>query len=256
MRRWYWSMMGFDPKALGRVYNVALLVAQVIAREDQAGAVALFDKLTSSNPFVRLTFGLARVSLDAMSVWNAWDGDEMRKLRFKRLDQARTDHDLAMEVLAATRAGKQEHLRDFVLDRRERPEPAHIARAITVAGLCEDTLWALETIDAHKADCGFLGEAYHTAKYSMDRLRWSKHWATLMRDATTEVDLWRYAILLTTIVDGRFSGAEVQNSSSGELIKRFGPTFEDLRRRRIGKWKEKRSKTLFGMEAPDEIFLA
>jgi hypothetical protein len=70
------------------------------------------------------------------------------------------------------------------------PRP-NIARAIIVAGFSNDTLWAIETIDAHKDDLGYLGEAYKAAKFAMDRLRWSKHWAALIRSATTETDLWR-----------------------------------------------------------------
>lgn len=255
VRRWYEAITRLDPKTLGRVHNLGLVVAQVIAFENQAGSATLFDKLTTTDPFVRVTFGPARISLDAVAVWCAADGDELRKLRFRRLDQARTDHELGIEVLAAIRAGRQDCLREYVLDRRDKPEPSHIARAIMVAGLGEDAPWALETIETHKHDQGFLGEAYKAAKYAMDRFCWSRHWAESMRDAIHETDLWRHAILLTRIVDGRFKANEIENGRSDELMKRYGPTFNDLIRARIDRWKAKREKKLFGMDAPSEMFL-
>jgi hypothetical protein len=190
-----------------------------------------------------------------MAIWNAGDDDELRKLRFKRLDTAHNDHDLAIEVLSAIRAGKQEDLRVYVLDRRAKSEPANIARAIMVAGFNEETPWGMETLAAHKNEHGFLSNAYNSAKYSIDRLRWSRHWAKQMRDATSETDLWRYAILLGTIVDGRFQGSEVIGANNNLAI-RFGPSFDELFRRRVEKWKDKREKKLFGMDVPNSMFLA
>jgi hypothetical protein len=171
------------------------------------------------------------------------------------LDQAQTDHDLAMEVLAAINSGKELPLRDYVLERRARPEPANVARAIIVAGFSNDTSWAIETIDAHKNDLGYLGEAYKAAKFAMDRLLWSKHWAKLMCNATTGTDLWRFMILLTTIADGRLDITDIRNDSNTDLMKRFAPTFDDIIGSRIDKWGDKRKRTLFGMTLPDPAFL-
>lgn len=171
------------------------------------------------------------------------------------MDQAQTDHDLAMEVLAAINSGKELPLRDYVLERRARPEPANVARAIIVAGFSNDTSWAIETIDAHKNDLGYLGEAYNAAKFAMDRLLWSKHWAKLMCNATTGTDLWRFMILLTTIADGRLDITDIRNDSNTDLMKRFAPTFDDIIGSRIDKWGDKRKRTLFGMTLPDPAFL-
>ncbi len=256
VRRWHGEFLAIDEEALRAVHNVALPVAQIIATEDQVGAVALFEKLAKSDPFIRMTVGNADLSLDAVTIWDAGDGDELRKLRFRRLDSARNDAEIAREVLAAINAAKTEQLREYVLDRRGRPEPAYIARAIMVAGLCVETPWALETIDSHKDDCGFLSDAYDAAKYSMERHQWAKHWAQMMRNAENATDLWRYSILLAAIVDGRFHQDEVKNGPRPDLIERFGATLNDPIRSRIKKWQGKREKTLFGKRAPDEMFLA
>jgi hypothetical protein len=93
------------------------------------------------------------------------------------------------------------------------------------------------------------------AKYAMERHQWSRHWAAQMRTATDPVDLWRYTVLLSKIVAGRFEGAEVEGDTPSPLIKRFGATLNDPIRNRIGKWKNKRDSQLFGMNAPNKTFL-
>jgi len=195
VRAWYGRFMSLQDNALNRVHNVASVVAQVISKDDPQSAIALFERLKASSPYVRVTFGRAGISLDAVSVWNAGDNEELKKLRFKRLDQARTDHEIAVEVLAAIGAGKQETLREYVIDRRNRPEPSFVARAVMVAGLSEESDWAVETIEGLKASHGFLSRAYTGAKYAMDRHSWARHWAKLMGEAKTETDLWRYSVL-------------------------------------------------------------
>ncbi len=255
IREWYARFMGLEDKALNRLHNIASLVAQVISKDDPRSAIALFEKLKASSPYVRVTFGRAGVSLDAVSVWSAGDNEELEKLRFKRLDQARTDHEIAVEVLAAIYSGKQETLRKYVIDRRSRPEPSHVARAVTVAGFSEESDWAVETVEGLRGSHGFLSLAYDGAKYALDRHSWAMHWAKLMGEAKTEIDLWRCGILLAGIVDGRFRGIDLIGKSDDSIIKRYATTFNDLLSRRIDRWKDKRSKTLFGMKAPDEGFL-
>lgn len=106
-----------------------------------------------------------------------------------------------------------------------------------------------------KDECGFLQTAYRGAQYAMERHQWSRYWATQMRTATDPVDLWRYAVLLSRIVDGRFIASEVEGSTSSSLIKRFGTTLNAPIRNRISKWKDKRASKLFGMNVPNEVFL-
>jgi hypothetical protein len=256
VRKWYNEFITLDEKVLGRVYNIALPVAQIIAIEDQSAAAALFNKLTLADPVMRVTVGNARISLDAAAVWSAMDGDEIRRLRFDRLDRARNDHELASEVLAAFAFGKMDAVRDYVFDRIARPEPSYIARAVMVAGFCDDTPWAIETIDGHKDDHGLLGQAYKAAKYAMERLQWSKHWAGMMNNVASETELWCYAVLLGKIVDGRFHRDDVRNESEPHLISRYRTPFNNLFRHRIETWKAKREKTLFGKKPPNDMFLA
>lgn len=253
---WQTFFLELDNKALNNVHNIASVVAEAISQRDAAASVTLFNLLRASSPHVRVTFGRDQMGLDAVTAWDAADSEEIKALRFDRLDRIANDHDLAMEILAAVRANRLDALRDYVIDRRQRPEPAYRARAAMVAGLSPAEAWAIETIEMLKDGRGFLQGAYQGAKYAMERHQWSRYWATQIRTATDTVDLWRYTVLLSKIVDGRFQASEVAGSTPSPLIKRFGPTLNDPVRNRIRKWKDKRASKLFGMNVPNNIFLS
>lgn len=252
---WHEFFIRLDNREFSNVHNIASVVAEAISKTDSAACLTLFERLRASVPHVRVSFGRDKISLDAVAIWSASDGDEIKGLRFARLDSIGNDHELAMEVLAAIWAKRTDVLRDYVVDRRQRVEPAHRARATMVAGLSPDEPWAIETINLLKDEHGFLHGAYKGAKYAMERHQWSCHWATQMCTATDPVDLWRYAVLLSKIVDARFAWSDV-GGTSGTLMKRFGTTFDDSIRNRIRRWKNKRDSKLFGMNAPNKTFLA
>lgn len=252
---WYALFLKLDNKALSNVHNIAYVVAEAISKRDALAALTLFKMLRTTSPHVRVALSQNKIDLDAITAWEAADCGEMNDLRFSRLDRIGNDHDLAMEVLAAIWANRLDVLHDYVIDRRQRPEPAHRARAVMVAGLSPDEAWAVETIEMLKNERGFLQTAYRSAKYAMERHQWSRHWAAQMRTATDPVNLWRYAVLLSKIVDGRFIASEVEGSTPSPLIKRFGTTLNAPIRNRIRKWKDKRASKLFGMNVPNEVFL-
>jgi len=252
---WCSLFLKSDPSSLNNVHNIASIVAETISKRDAATSLTLFERLRNNSPHVRVTFGRDKIGLDAVTAWGAANSNEFKKLRFDRLDRVGNDHDLAMEILAAIRSDRLDILRDYVVDRRHRAEPAHRARATIVAGLSPDEAWAIETVDMLRGEHGFLQQAYQAAKYAMERCQWSRHWAAQMRIATDPVDLWRNAVLLSKIVDGRFDDAEVMGETPSPLLQRFGTTLSELIRNRILRWKSKRDSKLFGMKAPDKIFL-
>jgi hypothetical protein len=253
---WRAFFQKLDKKALNNVHNIAAVVAEALSRRDAAAGMALFGLLRTSSPHVRVTFGRDKIGLDSTAIWGAADSNEITELRFSRLDNIGNDHELAMEILAAIRANRVNVLRDYVVDRRKRAEPAHRARAAMVAGLSPDEPWAAETVGMLKNEHGFLGHAYEGAKYAQERHQWARHWAAQMRTATNSMDLWRGALLLSKIVDGRFKASEVEGETPSVLIKRFGTTLNDSIRNRIGKWKNKRESKLFGMKVPNKNFLS
>jgi hypothetical protein len=255
VEKWHGLFMGLDSKTLSQMHNFATLVAEGMCRHDPTAGAALFERLLQAAPIVQMTFASSGLDLYTVSLWSAEDGDAMRALRFKRLDYAPNDNSIAMEVLAALRGGKHNILRDYVADRVARPEPSYVARAIMVAGFSNLADWAVQTIDRFGDSNGFLGEAYDAAKYAMDRYRWSARWTELMTEATTETELWRCAVILSKIVDGRFRYSAKMTPTQGSLIARYSNSIDGLIRARIKKWQDKRSKTLFGMTAPDGVYL-
>jgi hypothetical protein len=254
VEKWHQLFMGMDFRALSQMHNIAILVAEVMSRRDPPASAALFKRLIHAPPIVRVTLGQAGIDLYAASLWSAGDADAMQTLRFERLDQASNDEMIAVEVLAALRAGKEHLLRDYVADRIARPGPSYVARAIMVAGFSNCPDWAVQTVAQFEDAYGFLGEAYDAAKYAMDRYRWSVHWAELIDKARTETELWRYAVILSKIVDGRFY---YQGSAPApdSLLARYANSLEGLIRTRIKSWQNKRAKKLFGMDAPDAAYL-
>jgi hypothetical protein len=251
---WAKLFMELNGQALCNVHNIGMVVAEVVGRRDGIAGRKLFEHLQSSTPQVRVTFGHSKVDVDAMTAWGAAVNREMNERCFARLDRISNDHELAMEILAAIGAQRIDILRDYVLDRRERVEPALRARATMVAGLSPDEPWAVDTVARLKHEHGFLKGAYKAATYAMERHQWSRQWAAKMREATDPIDFWRFSVLLSKIVDGRFDKGELVGDAPSELVQRFGPTLNSAIRQRIGKWKNNRSSKLFGMNAPDEVF--
>ncbi|MFJ4257503.1 hypothetical protein ACIP01_11250 [Pseudomonas monteilii] len=247
---WLQQFLNLSDSSLSNVHNIALMIAEVVSRRDPLAGLQLYCRLKNNSSHVKLTYGRTKTEADALSSWRAADSDEIKSLCFARLDSMSNDHDLAMEILAAIRADRLKLIRDYVIDRRQRAEPAYRARAVMVAGLSPDEEWATSTIEMFKEEKGFLQQAYKAAKYSMDRHQWSRHWASKIRQAESAEDVWRFTILLSKIVDGRYCSSDIMGDKSTPLIERFGVTLEDQIHNRIRKWKSKRKPKLFGMNAP------
>lgn len=252
---WCALFQKLENRALSNVYNIVSVVAAAISKRDAAVGRKLFERLTTNIPHVRVTFGRDRLGIDVVTVWGAAGVKEIKELLFARLDRVGNDHELATEILAAIKADRLDVLREYVVDRRSRSEPAHRARAAMVAGLSPAEPWAIETIDMLKEEHGFMQYVYQAARYAMERHQWSRHWAAQMRTATSPVDFWRHAVLLSKIVDGRFSEDELRDNSPNPLVERFGMSLGYEVRDRIRKWKDKRRSKLFGMSAPNGAFL-
>lgn len=253
---WHQLFLNLGDKSLSNVHNIALMVAETVSRRSPLAGLELFCRLKTNPSHVRLTYGRTKTDADAIASWRAADSDEIQSLCFARLDSMGNDHDLAMEILAAIRANRQNLIRDYVIDRRQREEPAYRARAVMVAGLSPDEEWARRTIEMFEEEQGFLQRAYRAAKYAMDRHQWSRHWASQIRQAENAEDVWRFTILLSKTVDGRYCSSEIMGGKSTPFIERFGLTLEDQVHNRISKWKNKRKTKLFGMNAPAKSLIA
>ena len=173
----------------------------------------------------------------------------------ERLDLARNDHELATEVLAALLNREESTLRAFIRERLNKGEPEGIARALLVAGFSGQEDQNREVLGRHRDAKGFIGEAYKAAKYAHDRDGWARHWFEEMRKAGDPTEFWRYSVLFTKIVDGRFMIWSSEYERRGEPMALLASSIEEEVDRRIEKWRKHREKTLFGAKKPPDVFL-
>ena len=103
-------------------------------------AKRLFEKTEYSTPYKTRTEsyeGYAKFTLDQMTLWKSAACRPLDDLRFVRLDRAATDHEIAMEVLAAEQADRQDILDAYVESRCDSDTPAVVARGLMVAGFSD-----------------------------------------------------------------------------------------------------------------------
>ena len=253
--RWYALFMRLPKTRLPAAHNFVLLLAHALAGRCPARAAELFRKVGDGRPMVRVTFGYPQVPLDAMSIWGGSDRGGLNDLRFQRLDGAENDHVISQEVLAAHLNGRQDLLRRYVRERLERKEPAEVAHALMVAGLSDHDRFNDEVLDHYRGTDGFIGGVHDAARYAYDRNRWARHWFEQMCRAHDGVEFWRFSILFTKIVDGRFDLWQSEYEDRNEPLRSFWPSIRNRLRNRFRKWEDKRKKILFGQEAPAPIFL-
>ena len=159
-----------------------------------------------------------------------------------------------MEVLAAFKHNKEDILELYVEKLLATGEPVHIARALAVAGYSDESCFATQTLAQFDKARGFVGGAHRAARAAYDRNRWSRHWYGLLQSATTRLDFWRYSVLLSKIVDGRFDLWGLVGLTIGPF-KVFCPTIEGEIKQRINKWNDERKDRLFGDKLPHVVFL-
>jgi hypothetical protein len=239
------------------IHNLGLLLAHALAEWNPDKAFRLFTFLSNSKPFVRFTYGLARVTLESMTLWSAKDHPFLESLRFARLDKAGNDDELAVEVLAALLSGKDAMLRTYIESRLHTGQPAMIARALMVAGFSDHNKFNDEVLGRYEKDTpGFIGRARAAAMYTYERNVWSKHWFRQMRETQSPEDFWRYSVLLSKIIDGRFEVWHSVVDHVGEPYQMFWPSVYGRLQNRFSRWQTHRQRTLFGEEAPPKVFLA
>ena len=253
--RWFSLFLDLNESARRSVHNLVLMLAYALRGRCPERAVALLRSVSRENPLIRFTEGRARVPLDAMVGWSAAGSVVGREWCHERLDSARNDHELATEVLAALLNREESVLRAFVRERLNKGEPEGIARALLVAGFSGQEDLNKEVLGRYRDAKGFIGDAYKAAKYAHDRDEWARHWFERMCNADSPTEFWRYSVLFTKIVDGRFMVWSSEYERRGEPMALFASSIDDEVDRRIEKWRKHREKTLFGAKKPPDVFL-
>jgi hypothetical protein len=253
---WFDLFMRLPQKRRGAIHNLGLFLAHGLANWNPDQAARLFISMEESESLVRITYGRAGITLDAMALWSANDHSELKDLRFKRLNNSGNNNEIAQEVLAALWSGKQALLREYIETQLDVGQPTNIARALMVAGFSDHNEFNDGILARYKDTPGFIGEAQTAAMYAYERNIWSKHWFALMRGTQKPEDFWRYSVLLTKIIDGRFDTWGTEDANAGEPYRMFWPSVERQLKQRYERWHNVREKKLFGDKAPSRIFLA
>lgn len=253
--RWHGLFMSIAEAKLPAVHNLVILLAHALGRKAPGKAEELFRRVKDSKPLVRFTFGRAGVKLDAMATWAGVQSPILDDLRFARLDRVGTDHDLSLEVLAALLNGQQELLTAYIEAKLRKEEPAEISRGIMIAGFSDESEFNDEILKRYEGSAGLIGSAQKAAKYAYERNVWARHWFNKMCQTDKNTDFWRYAVLFSKIVDGRFDIWRSNYAQKGNPIQSFGPAVESGLKNRFVRWENHRNKKLFGSDAPALIFL-
>ena len=253
--QWYEMFIGLDKARLLVVHNLVLLLAHALGKRCPEKAVKLFRIVRDSHPLIRLTFGRAAVSLDAVAVWGGPDTEILNDLRFERLDRAANDYELSQEVLVAHLNDKQNLLRQYIGAKLEKEEPVEIARAIMVAGFSDNSEFNDDVLNRYQDTDYFIGDAHNAARYAYDRNTWARHWFAQMCEADEANEFWRFSILFAKIVDGRYEFWRSEYEDHNEPMRLFWPSVRSRLRNRFKKWGDLRNKKLFGGDVPSRVFL-
>lgn len=256
VRGWAEQFLQLPDQKLRRIYNFGLVVAQVLSSEDSDLAYRLFRRLEGANSFVRTVYGLASVPLEALSVWNSADNEQMDGLRSQRLDQAATDQALSVEIIAANMAGKGSFLQRYAQDQIAREEPVKVARGLMVYGLGIETEEATQALSDHVSQEGLIGVAGKAALYAYERNRWAQHWFSEMCAAQNSEDFWRFSGLFLKIVDARYELWGKDVTQREVPAQSYLHSIRSKIERRIKKWQSEREKKLFGYKAPGPVFIS
>ena len=243
---WYELFMHLPKIRLPAVHNLVLMLAHALADRYPVKAAELFRRIGSHPPLIRITLGDPRVPLDAMAVWSGPDEGDLDSLCFQRLDGAANDHVISQEVLAAHLNGREDLIHRYIGAKLEKKEPVEVAHALMVAGLSDHNPFNDSVLDRYKDADGFIGDSHDAARYAYDRNRWARHWFERMCEAHDGMEFWRFSILFTKVVDGRFDLWHSTYEVRSEPMLLFWPSMRDRLQNRFRKWEEKRKKKLFG----------
>ena len=237
------SFLGSDSAELSYIHNVVLLTAHAISKDEPEKAKSLFEKVEDSKPSFRVT------------VWKSAANPLIDELRCSRLDHAVTDHELAMEVLAAEQARRHDVLDAYIEAKCSSDSPAVVARGLMVAGFCNDRQEPGRVLADHAGRVGLIGTAHSAAEYAFERNLWARHWYQKMSETEDPVQYWVNKCLFAKVVDGRFVLWKRQTSDRSSPLFVYHEITEKAVKDRCEKWKQKREKKLFGQDAPEPLFI-
>jgi hypothetical protein len=252
--KWFKLFVNLGESKLPAVYNFVLKFCYAIHQTEPQKSLKLLEKIGHCKPWVNQVFGKAKISLKSYIYWG-FEGESFKRHQFRFLDEANTDKELLLEVLAALSNNKQELLKEYIASKTSRVEPSEVARGLMVVGFSDQSSFNDKLLEEYKEEKGLLGHAYQAASYAYYRNIWSKHWYKLMNRSQNLEDYWRYNQLFLKVVDQRFDVWKSELFEENSLNSQFEHSFKDKLTRRYDRWNTHREKKLFGLDAPKPIFI-
>ncbi|MFK5915809.1 MAG: hypothetical protein QM484_15690 [Woeseiaceae bacterium] len=254
--QWYKKFIEIKDSQLPFIHNFILLLAYAFGRKHPKRSEKLFYQIKNSEPILNYTYGRSGLSLDVMALWGVPCSTILDQFRFARLDSAISDFAISFEVLAALMSGRGDLLSKYIQIKLKSKEPAEVSRGLMVVGYSEQSKLHDEIFDRYKSYAGLIGATYKAAKYAYERNIWANHWFSMMCQEKISTEFWRYEILFSKIIDGRFDLWESKFSQDNNILTSFKHTLYEHIKGRINKWKNIRAKKLFGQNIPARIFIS
>ncbi|SNT26193.1 hypothetical protein [Sphingopyxis indica] len=248
------QILELPSSSLPRVANLTSRIARALSESDSDFSATLFRLCAGREAYVRITRTIGSIPLMTWDVWHSADTPAIYALRRERLRGSASDHDLALEVLAACHAGYQSFLEDFAAGEIATGHPVATARALMILGFADQSEAAQAMLDEFSNHGGMVGRAAEAARFAYQRNSWSRHWYRRLSETEGRIDFWRYGTLLGKIVDARIL-LWAAEPAEGSLLDRFGSSLDRGIERRIEAWKKKRENKLFGEDQPRDVYL-
>ncbi len=253
--RWYQLFTELPESKRSLLYNFISLLAYSFANRSPEKSKNLFLKIRTIEPAIWFNYFNSNIEFAKMATWSCKSSIIIDELCYERLNQTFTDYDISQEVLAATSNDKQELLHKYIETKLESNKPAEIARGIMIAGFSDNDDFSDIVLKKYETSAGLIGNAVKAAKYAYERNIWARHWFKQMCESDKKTDFWRYSILFLKVVDGRFDVWGKSYVQKDNLLQLFGLPIENILENRYKKWKNIRNKKLFGLTAPQSIYL-
>jgi hypothetical protein len=253
--KWYSIFENMNEIKVPAMYNFILKFAFAFRISSPTKTLILLNKIKGSSPWIHLISGKAKIGFDSIVIWSC-ENNAFKELQFQRLDDAKTDKDLALEVVAALLNKRHEALTLYINEKLNKQEPSEVARGIMVAGFSDKSKFNSNILKTYSKSKGLAGAAYKAANYAYQRNEWSRHWYDLMHSTNNVEEFWCYSQLFLKIVDHRFDVWNGEYNSGKHPMTTYSSSYKDKIGQRFERWNKHREKTLFGEKAPNPMFLS
>ena len=252
---WYSLFVKQPLNKMPSIYNLALMIANHYKEIEPQKAVELIRLTDGQSSVLNLTYAYERLDLCRIVAWEGSSSPCLDTIRVERLDKAKNDHQISLEVYAALMYGHSRLLQKYIADKISSNTPLDICRAIMVCAYSTEDNVFENTLKKYNNSKGMIGVALLAAKGEYQRNQLSKYWYEKMCNTVDNIEFWRFSNLFSELVDPRFNLWWQHCDKGSPMLDRFHLNMNTYIERKFNKWKAKREKLLFGGGIPKNIDL-